>query len=77
MTNSPHPDIDVIGFIPQRPPEFGPYTGQWHRFQALYLVAGVAMKMRVNRMVLTGQFIVAYPGVHEEPAHYAPVAEIL
>jgi hypothetical protein len=77
MTESPHPDIDVIGSIPQRPLEFGPYAGQRHRVQALDLMAGVAIKVRVDRMVLAGQFIVAHPGVHEESAHYAPAAKIL
>ena len=35
------------------------------------------MKVRVDRVMLAGQFIVAHPGIHEELAHYAPSAELL
>jgi hypothetical protein len=77
VAEAPYPNVDVVGPVSPRTLKFGPNAGDGHRLQALDLPAGVALKMGVGRVVLTGQFIVAHPILQSQATHHATAAEFL
>jgi len=77
VADSFHFDIDMIRPVAHGSPQLRPHPVQGHRFQALDLPAGLALKVGVGRVVLAGQFKVVDPALQGELPHHAPVSKIL
>jgi hypothetical protein len=72
-----HPYLNVVGAVAHRPLKFGPHADERYRFQALNFPAGVALKVGVGRVVLTGQFVMAAPALKIQPPEQAPAGEVI